>query len=173
MSIVKIDNEIKLEKVAEDVTTVTSKNPVAMSYDVDFWIQKAIDNGCIVRGFRSGGGLRVVRIEYVIGEKSTLQGYGEHPNIEDALKHAVEDYCQGTRPYNEVYGKIYDKYLTGSSEVSSPLDRHLLKGGTFRVRSSDIGIFVDLFDLVNGDSGARGSTFSEAVKSAFVNALVR
>jgi hypothetical protein len=62
-----------------------------------------------------------------------LLGYGEHPYIEEALRHADEDTEAGGRPYAEVYGGKYDHYLTGSSTPSSDLDRWVRQGRTFDV----------------------------------------
>ena len=90
-------------------------------------INKAIKKGCRVHAFLSGGGLRVVRIEKL----GKLKGYGEHPQIEDALTHANEDFLAGGRPYKKVYGGKKPHYLTGSSTSSGPLDQWLLQGHTF------------------------------------------
>jgi len=99
-------------------------------------IEKALREGCRLHGFRSGGGLRVVRIE----QNEELRGYGEHPNVEDALSHANEDFLAGGRPYNKVYGKSKPHYLTGSSQATSPLDHWLLRGNTIDayVRKRDV-----------------------------------
>ena len=99
-------------------------------------IEKALSNGCTVHGFRSGGGLRVIRIE----KKNKLLGYGEHPNVEDALSHANEDFLAGGRPYNKVYGGTKPHYLTGSSTSTSPLDHWLLQGYTFDAWKNGKGV---------------------------------
>lgn len=88
--------------------------------------------GSKLHGFRSGGGLRVVRID---GDK--LLGYGEHPNLDTALDYLAEDIVAGTREYNKTYGVIYDNYLTGSSEVTSFLDKWLLCGRSFDISFKD------------------------------------
>jgi hypothetical protein len=86
-----------------------------------------------LHAFLSGGGLRVVRLERVRPGQSRgiLDGYGEHPHIEEAMAHAAEDFAAGGRPYGEVYGKIHDHYLTGSSEPCSQLDARLRSGKDF------------------------------------------
>ncbi len=89
-------------------------------------IEKALQEGCKLHGFRSGGGLRVIRLE----QERKLRGYGEHPNVEGALNHADEDFLAGGRKYSDVYGKSKDHYLTGSSLASSELDQWLLCGHT-------------------------------------------
>lgn len=89
-------------------------------------IQIAMAIGAKLHGFRSGGGLRVIRVEM----SGRLIGYGEHPSADEALRHADEDVLAGGRPYKEVYGGKYEHYLTGSSEVTSALDAVLLRGGT-------------------------------------------
>jgi hypothetical protein len=91
-------------------------------------IEKALKAECKLHAFLSGGGLRVVRLETTHAE---LKGYGEHPQIEDALSHCNEDYLAGKRPYDEVYGGLKPCYLTGSSTPTGQLDAWLLKGSTF------------------------------------------
>lgn len=86
----------------------------------------ALDDGCRLHVFRSGGGLRVARLE----KDGELKGYGEHPYVETAFEHAAEDYLAGQRPYKEVYGGRYDHYLTGSADASSDLDAQILRGRT-------------------------------------------
>ncbi len=88
-------------------------------------LEEALRDGCRLHGFRSGGGLRVIRVE---DQKGALRGYGEHPHVEEALAHANEDLIAGGRPYKEVYGKSETHYLTGSCDASSDLDRWLLRG---------------------------------------------
>lgn len=103
-------------------------------------IERALRDGCRLHAFRSGGGLRVVRME----RDGTLVGYGEHPEMEEALRHADEDVAAGGRPYAEVYGEdgLYDHYLTGSSTKSSDLDAWILKGGTFDAYVAAVDEFV-------------------------------
>src|SRR3989344_1605994 len=103
-------------------------------------IEKALKQGCRVHGFRSGGGLRVVRVE----QKGKLRGYGEHPNVEDALFHANEDLSLGGRVYNKVYGVLKPHYLTGSSQATSPLDAWLLRGNTFDAFAEGSAVVVEL-----------------------------
>jgi len=80
--------------------------------------------GATLHLFRSGGGLRVA----LLNNGSDLIGYGEAPNIEEALEYCGEDYEAGGRPYKEVYGPIHPHYLTGSAEASCNGDRWLLRG---------------------------------------------
>lgn len=97
-------------------------------------IESALRSGHNLRAFRSGGGLRVVRIEDL---DAKLRGYGEHPYIETALQYADDDYIADTRPYHEVYGGTEDHYLTGSGESSSLLDDWVLRGQTFDAMFQD------------------------------------
>lgn len=92
-------------------------------------LSKALKNGDKLHGFRSGGGLRVVRLTHC--EKTG--GYGEHPHVETALKYAEDDLKVGGRKYNDFYGKTVDHYLTGDSFASSQLDAYLLQGRDFDV----------------------------------------
>lgn len=135
-------------------------------------IDKALRDGCRVRGFRSGGGLRVIRVEDAAGQ---LKGYGEHPNVLEALTHADEDYAAGKRPYEEVYGKLYLHYLTGTTEVDSMLDGVLLRGGKFVAVSTQNreGIVVGLRDykrlkgrFLTTVIAGRGATFVAALQDA-------
>lgn len=103
----------------------------------------ALQEGCHVRAFLSGGGLRVVRIE----KADILKGYGEHPYIAEALAHADEDFKKGGRPYKEVYGKSLEHYLTGSSEASDELDAWILRGRKFEVWQEEQIVFFKLAGL--------------------------
>lgn len=93
---------------------------------------KALRAGNMIHAFRSGGGLRVVRIEE--GHKrGKLLGYGEHFNIETAFAYAEMDLVKHI-PYDKFYGKIVPHYLTGSSDPSSVLDHWILKGYAFDIK---------------------------------------
>src|SRR6266403_91893 len=93
-------------------------------------IEQALKEGCRVRTFRSGGGLRVVRIE---DQNNELKGYGEHPAIEDALSHSNQDILDGHLAYKEQYGENgkYAHYVTGRSESSTELDAWINQGHNF------------------------------------------
>jgi hypothetical protein len=90
-------------------------------------ITSALQQGCRLHAFLSGGGLRVVRLE----KEGKLKGYGEHPLANDALVHADEDFLAGGRSYQEVYGKKHPHYLTGAAKASNQLDQWMLQGYTF------------------------------------------
>ena len=49
-------------------------------------IHQALRDGCRLRAFMSGGGLRVIRLE----KRKQLKAYGEFPHVEEALQHADE-----------------------------------------------------------------------------------
>jgi hypothetical protein len=107
-------------------------------------IDRALNEGNRLHGFRSGGGLRVIRLE----QEGKLTGYGEHPSADEALKHTDEDFLAGGRDYHEVYGKLNPHYLTGSHEVTSPLDGWLLQGHTVDAHRTDEGnVRVELTGL--------------------------
>lgn len=105
-------------------------------------LEAALTKGAKMHAFLSGGGLRVVRLE-----DKRLVGYGEHPSIEEALRHTAEDYAAGGRPYAEVYGKMYDHYLTGSPTPSSELDACVRQGRTFDARADGAEYVVELNGL--------------------------
>lgn len=111
-------------------------------------LEKALEEGCRLHGFRSGGGLRVIRIE----QEGRLRGYGEHPNVEDALSHANEDFLAGGREYNEVYGKSKPHYLSGSSRATSPFDQWLLQGRTIDAYRDGMDVVVELRGLVETET---------------------
>jgi len=79
-----------------------------------------------LHGFRSGGGLRVFRIDK--GNKNIA--YGEHPNAMEALALLAKDCSFAGRAYEKVYGKLHPHYLTGSSEAQGDLDKWILRGNT-------------------------------------------
>lgn len=92
-------------------------------------IESGLREGLKLHSFRSGGGLRVVRLE---NKDHVLKGYGEHYCIEVALDHTAEDFKAGQKPYEEQYGDNgHTHYLTGSSSPNSALDLWVLKGHTF------------------------------------------
>lgn len=105
-------------------------------------LEEKIKQGDRLHAFRSGGGLRVV----FLANKgrgpcsSNNNGYGEHPNIEMALKLAEHD-CVNHLPYNEVYGKLIPNFWTGTTVASSPLDRWILSGHAFDISYNDGFVF--------------------------------
>lgn len=120
-------------------------------------VEKALRSGHALHTFRSGGGLQVVLIEKIKGDerRGALKGYGEHPHINEALRHAGEDFAAGGRPYSEVYGTcdwdnpkkskkgLYPMYLTGTHDVDNQLDQWV-KQGTLDARFRDGKIEVEL-----------------------------
>ncbi len=103
-------------------------------------IEKALQEGSNIHSFLSGGGLRVVRIE----QDGVLKGYGEHPSVDHALRHADEDFLAGGRDYNAVYGGKHLHYLTGSTDATSPLDGWLRQGRTFDAYVKDGEVVFEL-----------------------------
>lgn len=100
-------------------------------------IDTALRDGGKLHAFRSGGGLRVLRIE----REKSLIGYGEHPHTSDAFRILAEDILGGGRAYGDVYGPIETHYLTGSSEPGDPVDAWVLRGNTFDVHAEG-GVLV-------------------------------
>ena len=100
-------------------------------------LKDMLRSGCRIRGFRSGGGLRVIRIEDADGKD---KGYGEHPDVLVAIEHALEAFASGGRTYKEQYmndDSLYTHYLTGTSTVSCPLDGWLLRGHSFSAKLAE------------------------------------
>lgn len=109
-------------------------------------IEAALRDGGRLHAFRSGGGLRVIRIEQ--GERGgQLVGYGEHPNVGDAFRILADDLAAGARMYADVYGPIETHYLTGSSSPDGRLDAWLLQGATFDAMAADGGFVFELRGL--------------------------
>lgn len=120
-------NEREVEKLVQENRHLTG-------------IEKALQEGNRIHGFLSGGGLRVVRIEL----DGVLKGYGEHPSVDHALRHADEDFLAGGRDYNAVYGGKHLHYLTGSTGVTSPLDSWVRQGRTFDTYVRDGEVVLEL-----------------------------
>jgi hypothetical protein len=95
-------------------------------------IEASLKEGAKLRIFRSGGGLRVARVE----RARTLIGYGEGPVVEEALDYAAEE-LKARRSVNRDF-----LYLTGSSTPSSELDTHFLRGGKLKARYQGGWYFV-------------------------------
>jgi len=105
------------------------------------WVHQALQVGYHLRGFSSGGGLRVVILEKTKKKKSF---YGEHPHVEEALNYLDEDVLAGGRPYKKVYGKKYPHYLTGATVSTSNIDSWLRWGHTFECWQEGKIIFFKL-----------------------------
>ena len=93
-------------------------------------LQKALRDGAKIHIFRSGGGLRVVRL--VKGKKCI--SYGEYPNLSGALAHAESDFGLS---YNEQYGgenAKHEHYLTGAyPRTYDPIDMYIQGGHSFDI----------------------------------------
>lgn len=115
--------------------------PEGKTYEI---LEGALRKGSVLHAFMSGGGLRVIRLEKPRHGVNT--GYGEHPYVDEALRHAAEDFAAGGRPYNKVYGDggIYDMYVTGASKPEGKLDAWIRSGNTFDVKFSDDQFEVNL-----------------------------
>lgn len=92
-------------------------------------LEEALCKGGTIHGFRSGGGLRVLRLE----NKGKLLAYGEHPLFGEALRILREDLAAGGREYYTVYGKKETHYLTGTYECPTAIDACLAKGHTIDI----------------------------------------
>ncbi len=92
-----------------------------------------IAHGTGIHAFRSGGCLRVVRLEE--SGRGKLCGYGEHPSLTDAFRIAEDDYTVGGREYSKVYGHKETHYLTGQSSATSYLDLFVLKGCSLDIKA--------------------------------------
>lgn len=127
-------------------------------------IDQALERGGKIHSFRSGGGLRVFRLEI----DGKLKGYGEHPDALVAIQHLEEDLAAGGRPYGEVYGVIHTHYLTGVSAPSCELDRWLLRGLNVDATHDGEGVVVEAIDAYTPTRTTRkANTFHEALNAIF------
>ena len=96
-------------------------------------LEKALRDGAKIHIFRSGGGLRVVRVE----KKGELISYGEHPYLSGALAHAESDFGLS---YAEQYGDDgkHLHYLTGEyPKFSDPIDAYISGDNTLDIFYSE------------------------------------
>lgn len=113
-------------------------------------LTKALLRGAEGKAWRSGGGLRVVNMSVKDSDaddaKAIEIGYGEHPDLLEALRHADEDVAAGGRDYKEVYGKIYDNYVTGSTKSETAVDQAVKSsyGLKFKARQGTILAIAEL-----------------------------
>lgn len=104
-------------------------------------LHKALRNGAKLHGFRSGGGLRVFRVERSGG----LLGYGEHTHAQSALAHLDLWLEKQPSDYKEFYGDKFPHYLTGSQETGGcSLDQWLLQGHDVDAHQEGGDVVVEL-----------------------------
>ena len=101
--------------------------------------------GSFVHTFRSGGGLRVSRIDIPKGMPLTPNGkdvfYGEHPYYEDSLELLEKDIKAGGQNYKDVYGPIETHYLTGAyPKAENTPDAFICAGGDIDISLKE-GLF--------------------------------
>lgn len=90
-------------------------------------INDTLKTGFNLHCFRSGGGLRVLRLERILqGENKSY--YAESYNFYDALRILEDDIIAGGRKYSDVYGVIEEYYLTGSFSSGENLDTWVCGG---------------------------------------------
>jgi len=123
-------------------------------------IDKALGEGFILRAFRSGGGLRVVRIEGESEDRDgELKGYGEHPNLMPAIRRASQDFLAGGEPYDTVY-------LTGTTQADDSLDAWVLNGHKLLAEGAEGGVRVEARNYnYKPIVSVVGETFGEAYAS--------
>jgi hypothetical protein len=112
-------------------------------------LDTALKNGATLHGFRSGGGLRVFRVNSADDENI---GYGEHPAALDALAHVNLWLEQEPKPtYKEFYGGKFPHYLTGSTHSSDALDEWMKQGQTVDAHCTPEGVVVLLHGYTHAD----------------------
>jgi hypothetical protein len=129
--------------------THTDLTPIQISLEVAAALDDALRTGGRMSAFRTGGGLRVVRVEQPETApkpaKSTRDpepiAYGEHPHIDEALRIAADDFRAGGRRYKDVYGPIEGHYWTGDSCPNSDIDAYILCGDSLAAHYLD-GVFT-------------------------------
>ena len=80
-------------------------------------LEKALKDGAKIHIFRSGGALRVVRVE----KNGELISYGEHPHLSGALSHAEADFGLSYEKQYSGRKAKHTHYLTGAYPCSSDL----------------------------------------------------
>src|ERR1700733_5528548 len=105
-------------------------------------IEESLKRGSFIRAFTSGGGLLVFRLEkyYDNDEEPLLIGYSEHPSASQALQTLISTYDTYFE-YNKIKRPYETKYLTGSDNPTTDLDRLLSNGQSFRIDYIN-GMFV-------------------------------
>lgn len=96
-------------------------------------INEALLLGFKLHCFRSGGGLRVLRLDRMFQGKNKCY-YAESHNFYDALRILEDDIVAGGREYSEVYGIIENHYLTGSYSEGNNIDTWVCSGNPFDVK---------------------------------------
>jgi hypothetical protein len=107
-------------------------------------ITRALREGGHLHAFRSGGGLRVIRVEK--GRHGELLGYGEHVHVQAALKLANKTLG--------LFGRLPKKsvFLTGDPSAEDALDRWLLAGLEFDAQNEGDEIVVQLLNRYYEDT---------------------
>jgi len=94
-------------------------------------LEEALLGGAKIHIFRSGGGLRVVRVN---GKDGKLISYGEHPYLSVALSHAENDFGLS---YDEQYSNgqaKHEHYLSGAYPMPfDPIDIYVHGGNTLDI----------------------------------------
>jgi hypothetical protein len=127
-------------------------------------VENALRGGAKLKGFLSGGGLRVLRVEDELG---ILVGYGEHPHASAAFRILADDIVAGGRDYEAVYGPIETHYLTGSSLAEDQVDAWFHRGYSFRMVGNEKLIALELSGF------AQHKTPPEMEAAALAGATVR
>lgn len=112
-------------------------------------LEKALKDGAKIHCFRSGGGLRVVRVEKL----GKLISYGEYLYFPGALAHAENDFGLN---YEEQYGgenARHEHYLTGAYPLPHDVfDNYLNRGKSLDILySSHLKQFVCISEVKKGE----------------------
>lgn len=113
---------------------------------MDILTKTLLQGNSAVHAFRSGGGLRVLRLE-AGHNRGALLCYSEAPQFDEALEHLekdIENDGLAAKNYKAVYGGTYPHYLTGTPAVSSKADEIIVSGGTLDLRGGD-GVITAVF----------------------------
>jgi hypothetical protein len=104
-------------------------------------IEKALRKGYPLHGFRSSGGLRVLRMD----KSDEDRFYAEAPNLRESLRILNDDIKASGREYSKVYGKKEPHYLTGAyaSELDV-LDEWVCKGLKFDIKFENDMFVIDM-----------------------------
>ncbi len=104
-------------------------------------IDQALNDGLVLRAFRSGSGLRFVRIEVPNKpeSKENLKACGAHPNLREALMFASIDYKAGGNTYES-------HYLTGTTKTEDNLDEWIFRGHNMKAQKANGQVKLEALD---------------------------
>lgn len=131
---------------------------LCIAYADSILTARLLKGDCKIHGFMSGGGLRVLAIQSLVGKKDIA--YGEHVTYSQALGVLTEDLARGGISYCQMY-RVHGEpglrphYYTGQSTPEPGLDEQIRRGNSFDALASMGKIVVQLSGY-GGDEDSEG-----------------